>query len=246
LCFGLPPTVTILKLKYFARCYFCFAYNYLGDVYTAFTLSDYRYDYAWFQPAYKYVEFKVRACNDGHILLATSLNDETYGYEIVLGGYGNTASDIRRGSHGPILVQANTPDIMSCDEFLPFWIRWGSNSVEVGSGRLDNHVIMRLNDPDQPEIRAFSVSSWITAPAEYHFLQINGKSVLLFSLFYTHHINMQFVFQNLLSIKYYCNHPHHLRLNVGCPCLHGLDVSAYETPPPNLIQSIFSILTQIQ
>jgi len=144
-----------------------------GDVYTAFTLSDYRYDYAWFQPASNYLEFKVRSCNDAHILLTTSLFDETDGYEIVVGGYGNTASDIRRGSHGEILLQVYTPDIMSCDEYLPFWIRWGDNAVEFGSGRLDDHIIMRLSDPQQPIIRAMSVTSWLTAPGEYHFPQSN-------------------------------------------------------------------------
>jgi len=154
----------------------------LGDVYTAFTLSDYRYDYTWFKPASYYVEFKVRSCSDGHILLGTSLSDETNGYEIVLGGYGNTVSDVRRGSHGPILRQANTPDIMNCDEFMPFWVRWGFSSpiwgnynLEVGSGRLDDHVFMKVDDPEQPLIKAFSVTSWLTSPAEYQFLQSSGK-----------------------------------------------------------------------
>jgi Farnesoic acid 0-methyl transferase len=64
---------------------------------------------------------------------------------------------------------------MNCDEFLPFWVRWGNNSVEVGSGRLDEHTIMRLVDPEQPEIKALSITSWVTASAEYHFPQKLGK-----------------------------------------------------------------------
>jgi hypothetical protein len=138
-------------------------------------MNDYRYDYAWFQPTSSFAEFKVRTCNDGHILLATSLFDETKGYEIVLGGYDNSRSDIRRGSHGQVLQQADTPDIMNCDEFLPFWIRWGNKSVIVGSGRLDDHIVMRFDDPEQPEIKALSVTSWVTASAEYHFPEIDGE-----------------------------------------------------------------------
>jgi hypothetical protein len=147
-----------------------------GDIFVAFTMSDYRYDYSWFQPLNFYVEFEVRTCSDGHILLGTYLFDETNGYEIVLGGYDNTKSDIRRGSHGPILLQVDTPDIMNCDEFLSFWVRWGNSSLEIGSGRLDEHVIMRLSDPQQPAIKSLSVSSWITAPAEYHFPQTSMYS----------------------------------------------------------------------
>jgi hypothetical protein len=145
-----------------------------GDEYTAFTLNDYRYDYTWFQPVNYFVEFKVRSCNDGHILLATSLGDDAHGYEIVLGGYDNTKSDIRRGSHGEILKQVDTPGILNCNEFLPFWVRWGDRTVLVGSGRLDDQVILQLEDSDQPEIAAFSITSWLTSEAEYRFLQSHG------------------------------------------------------------------------
>lgn len=154
----------------------------VGDTYSVFTQSDYRYDYTWVQPTGSSVEFRVRTCNDGHILLSSSLLDVADGYEIVLGGYDNTRSDIRRGSHGTILLQVETPDIMNCDEFLPFWVRWGSGSVEVGSGRLDGHLIMQVYDAEQPHIQALTVTSWISAPAEYQFLQSYGRILHLLSV----------------------------------------------------------------
>ena len=110
-----------------------------GNTYSVFTELDYRYSYAWFQPIYSYFTFKVRTCDNAHILLSTAINDlsPASSYEIVIGAYQNTMSDIRRGPHGEILAQADTPNIVNCDELLPFWIRWGNTSLDVGSGPMD-------------------------------------------------------------------------------------------------------------
>lgn len=96
-------------------------------------------------------------------------------YEVVLGGYTNTKSDIRRGAHGPILTQADTPNIMNCDEYLPFWAKWENKTLQIGSGDLDGHVIMRLDDPEMTTIGAVSVSSWTSASAEYQFPETQGR-----------------------------------------------------------------------
>ena len=149
-----------------------------------FTDSEYRCNYTWLQPTQNYLSFKIRSCDNGHVLLSTSLMDvsETAAYEIVLGAYENTISDIRRGAHGEILVQANTPNILNCDEFLPFWLRWGNGMLIVGSGPLDSHVIMQYSDPMMAENFVATVSSWISVPAEFHFLEAEGMKFL--RLFY--------------------------------------------------------------
>ena len=41
------------------------------------------------------IVFKVKACNDAHIILSTSTNFDNNMYEIALGGWQNTASIIR-------------------------------------------------------------------------------------------------------------------------------------------------------
>jgi hypothetical protein len=99
---------------------------------------------------------------------------ESASYEIVLGAYDNTLSDIRRGSHGQILTQVETPNIMNCDEFLPFWIKWENKVLIVGSGPIDSHIIMQYNDPQMADSFVVTVTSWVTAPAEFHFLEVEG------------------------------------------------------------------------
>lgn len=146
-----------------------------GDIFTIFTENVYRYNYTWMYPVNKYLTFKVQSCNDGHILLSNSIGETgSSSYEIVIGGFDNTWSEIRRGSQGPALVSVETPSIMYCQELLPFWVRWENKSVVVGSGPLDSHVIMRYDDPNMTDIWVASTTSWTTAASEYQFLQTEG------------------------------------------------------------------------
>ena len=149
---------------------------FVGDVYTVFTEANYGYNYTWLLPMYNYITFKVKSCKDAHILLSTAFQDlSSNAYEIVLGGSENTISAIRRGSLGQNVVQESTPNIMNCDTLLPFWVRWQNKTLEVGSGPVDSHVLMRLDDPKMPDISVASVTSWYSAPAEYQFLQTEGN-----------------------------------------------------------------------
>lgn len=145
-----------------------------------FTESVYRYNYTWLWPASNYLTFKAKSCNDGHILLSTSvLETGNSSYEIVIGSFDNTKSEIRRGSHGAALVSVETPSVMNCHEYLPFWVRWENKTLEVGSGPLGSHVIMRADDPQMPTIQVASVTSWTTATAEYQFMQSEGARLPL-------------------------------------------------------------------
>src|SRR5688572_16793997 len=125
---------------------------------------------------YNYITFKVKSCKDAHILLSSAVQDLSNNtYEIVIGGSENTISAIRRGSLGQNVVQESTPSIMNCDILLPFWVRWQNKTLEVGSGPVDSHVLMRLDDPEMPDISVASVTSWYSAAAEYQFPQTEGK-----------------------------------------------------------------------
>ena len=130
---------------------------------------------------YNYVTFKVMSCKDAHILLSTAVQDASItAYEIVIGGSENTISAIRRGSLGQNVVQASTPNILNCEMLLSFWVRWQNQTLEVGSGPVDSHVLMRLDDPDMPAISVISVTSWYSAWAEFQFLQTEGNQFILF------------------------------------------------------------------
>jgi Farnesoic acid 0-methyl transferase len=125
---------------------------------------------------YKYLAFKVRTCNDAHVLLSSSLDmSGLTTYEVVLGGYDNMYSDVRRGSQGSIVGQAYTPNIMNCDELLPVWIRWEGQILEVGVGPLGAHAIIRVEEPAVSTIQSASVTSWYTASGEYQFPESQGN-----------------------------------------------------------------------
>ena len=52
-------------------------------------------------------------------------------YEIIIGGFGNTKTWIRNTTYGENLAFGDTPDILSPDEYRPFWIKWENGLVEV-------------------------------------------------------------------------------------------------------------------
>jgi hypothetical protein len=165
-------------------------YNYVvflfaGNIYTIYTDNDYRYNYGWILPVYNYLAFKVRTCNDAHVLLSSSVDlTATVSYEVVLGGYDNLYSDIRRGPQGAILSQAYTPNIMNCNELLPVWIQWENQILEVGVGSLGAHTILRLDAPEVSSIQSASVTSWYSASGEYQFLESQGNYLLHYSMRY--------------------------------------------------------------
>jgi hypothetical protein len=154
-----------------------------GNIYTVYTDNDYRYNYGWILPIRNHLAFKVRTCSDAHVLLSSSLDmTGTTSYEIVLGGYNNLYSDIRRGLQGSILTQAYTPNIMNCNELLPVWIQWENQILEVGVGPLGAHTILRLDEPEVSSIQSASVTSWYDARGEYRFLESQGKYLLNYSI----------------------------------------------------------------
>ncbi|GLG97810.1 uncharacterized protein GBIM_04492 [Gryllus bimaculatus] len=63
------------------------------------------------------LNFKIKAPNDAHVFI---------------GGWGNTKSVIRRDRTKPDKAEAETPDILSGDEFRGFWLRWNGGLIEVG------------------------------------------------------------------------------------------------------------------
>ena len=70
----------------------------------------------------KLLKFQVKGSNDAHVLFSAC--DGCDGYEIVIGGWGNTQSVIRQSKQVPhpgYSVQ-NTPDILSATEYREFWI----------------------------------------------------------------------------------------------------------------------------
>lgn len=54
--------------------------------------------------------------------------------EVFIGGWKNSKSVIRKNRTKPDVVEVDTADILSGDEFRDFWIRWDGNVISVGKG----------------------------------------------------------------------------------------------------------------
>jgi hypothetical protein len=91
--------------------------------------------------------FIVQASNDAHIGLFSSTQTTDEVYEIVIGGWGNTRSVIRKQSSGTNQVEANTPNILSSIESRQFWVDAVGGLVRVGSGGvIGSNIIMQWQD----------------------------------------------------------------------------------------------------
>ncbi len=82
------------------------------------------------------LHFRVRACRDASIRLVTT-DFSDFGrntYTVVLGGFENARSTIKRDGFTSALVDVETPNILDCAAFRSFWISWINGLLEVGAG----------------------------------------------------------------------------------------------------------------
>lgn len=84
--------------------------------------------------------------------------------EVVIGGYGNSKSVIRRGNQGAELASAETPNILSGDEFRGFWIATkttAENSLQITFGKIGQSTPLILAvDPDPVVFQYLGLASW--------------------------------------------------------------------------------------
>jgi hypothetical protein len=109
--------------------------------------------------------FKAQASNDIHIALSPASQTSDPMYEIVLGGWANTKSVIRRASQGPDLVStANGP--ASPGALADYWVQvdQASGKVSAGTGNQPGqNSLIEYSDPQfLSDVRYFAFSSWDT------------------------------------------------------------------------------------
>ena len=77
--------------------------------------------------------FRVKACKDVQVFLATRPNDVNTTHEIRLGSNGNQQSYLKQLTKATNIT-VDTPEILNCAELRYFWILWLGRHVEVGRG----------------------------------------------------------------------------------------------------------------
>jgi len=113
------------------------------------------------------VVVKVEARNDAHIALSKTNIDGSKGrdedtdvYEIVIGGWGNTKSVIRKEKGGSHKCTKSTPGILQLDESRPFWVSWTGGNIKFGRGpQVGQDVVCEWQDPNPRDINFVSVST---------------------------------------------------------------------------------------
>merc|ERR1719474_1952767 len=101
------------------------------------TPNDYNYKH-WFEadPDRNCVEFLVKAHNDAHIALGSDQLHDGKHWEIVIGGWANRQSVIRKRNQGAhVRTYVGRP--LNQHQYQPFWIEWDEDGdLRVGSGRV--------------------------------------------------------------------------------------------------------------
>ncbi|XP_077993134.1 macrophage mannose receptor 1-like [Glandiceps talaboti] len=111
------------------------------------------------------VTFEVKASSDVHISLSANNYDTDPMYEIVIGGWGNTQSVIRRCIQCANEVVASTIDIVSPTEFRAFWITFVNGKISVGKD--GETAFMEWTDPDPLSINYVGYTTGFGSNGEF-------------------------------------------------------------------------------
>ncbi|XP_071104952.1 uncharacterized protein [Haliotis cracherodii] len=131
--------------------------------------------------------FKVKTCGDAHVALKTLYqNSDTQMYEVVLGGWRNSKSVLRRCAQCDSLVEYSG-GVVSCSQYKQFWMSWSDGTVKAGrGGTVGQDEILSYRDPHPHAINYFAAATGWGSPGEwifdlcesslqFQFLQNNAK-----------------------------------------------------------------------
>ena len=118
----------------------------------------------------------MRACHSARVALATNLNNQSSNiYEIVIGGWSNIKSVIRKSIRGASEVEEDTPEILSCDRLREFYLSWKDGLITVSTGAEFTHVFLSWKDPAPFQVNYMSVSTGWGATGEWQIPHSHGE-----------------------------------------------------------------------
>uniref|UniRef100_A0A670K9B6 C3 and PZP like alpha-2-macroglobulin domain containing 8 n=1 Tax=Podarcis muralis TaxID=64176 RepID=A0A670K9B6_PODMU len=126
-----------------------------------FTPNKYEYQYVR-KPAWMgHFEVSVKAHHNAHLALSAGPHDMAEMTEIVIGGRQNAKTWISTSKMGEPVASAETPAILSWDEFRSFWVSWANGVVQVGHGpsALNESVIVSWAPPQPLDVKYVGFST---------------------------------------------------------------------------------------
>ena len=109
-----------------------------------------------------HLEVGVRACQTAFLLLTPANLDYFSGFYVTIGQENRHTLLEEMGPDGLRLVaRVITPDILDCNRYRWFWLRWTETDITLGSGRLDNGQILVQGGTEisHPNINTISLST---------------------------------------------------------------------------------------
>ena len=110
-----------------------------------------------------YYVFKVKACQEAYVKLAHRLGrTDIDSYEVRIGTESNTKTVIIPDPKNSHQESVDSPDVLHCNEYRPFWISWLYGTLYVGKGtHVWENELISYTDPTPHIINA----AWMeTAP----------------------------------------------------------------------------------
>lgn len=139
---------------------------------TRSTDFDYYYRYHPSPLPSNRVEFEVQATSDVHVALSSSNTGQGEAYEVVIGGWGNTQSVIRRCQQCGHEVEVQTIGILSGTEFRGFWITYDSTGL-ISVGKYgEGFPFMEWMDPNPFQINYVGYSTGFGSQGEFRFCNL--------------------------------------------------------------------------
>nr|CAD7433108.1 unnamed protein product [Timema monikensis] len=92
------------------------------------------------------LEVEVRSPSNAHVALTSAPNETEPMYEILLGGWENSATVIRYNREKPDKVRAETPGLLTSSEFKHFTFEWRHGLIQVK--KAGGAVLVEWNDPN--------------------------------------------------------------------------------------------------
>ncbi|KAI8499670.1 hypothetical protein Bbelb_227210 [Branchiostoma belcheri] len=136
--------------------------------------TDGTYEYVWeLQPVtFPYI---VMAQTDGpvHLALSAEAGNVDQAYEIVIRGWSEDGSVIRRSVEGPDLVSADTRGILAQGAYSAFWIYWWPNGTIAVRLHGETLPFLQWTDPE-PRPVSYIGYTMDQLPGLWRFCRVNG------------------------------------------------------------------------